>query len=278
MTPSSQSHFSCDLVEQSKQHVKFLKTLHLNSISFQKPSQETFRRYSDLWLPLVHRHSLTKSSDEATTGGLIPPADIAWLWHCHRLAPYRYAKHVQKTFFPEDDSRRESKESSSTAGREDLIVLDPEYPFVLQLEDEDETKSQNFTFDVTQHKVSAEYTKKLWQQMYPSESFFLFENKNGEPDPTGNNHADSSLSGFDVIESCQRQAAFLWQVSQGSFHNDTFLAQGVENYYKFMSLMKRGEDRPRFLVPTYQIDLMWHTHILSSIKNYHKDCTNVINT
>jgi len=33
-------------------------------------------------------------------------------------------------------------------------------------------------------------------------------------------------------------------------------------------------DRPQFLVPTYQIDLMWHTHMLTSIELYHADIMN----
>ena len=151
---SSTSQFSCDLVEESKHHVAFLKTLHLNAISIQKPSNETFRRYSELWLPLVHRHSLDRRSssdnDNNTTTrtssvDLIPPADIAWLWHCHRLAPYRYAKHVQRTFFS-DDGRHESKESSGVETANSLIVLDPKYPFVVQLEDN--TPNQNLTFEI----------------------------------------------------------------------------------------------------------------------------------
>jgi hypothetical protein len=28
-----------------------------------------------------------------------------------------------------------------------------------------------------------------------------------------------------------------------------------------------------FLVPTYQIDLVWHSHMLSSHEAYSKDCT-----
>ena len=32
------------------------------------------------------------------------------------------------------------------------------------------------------------------------------------------------------------------------------------------------------LVPTYQIDLMWHTHILTSITNYNADCKTIIGT
>ena len=281
---SSQQHFSCDLVEQSKKHVAFLQTLHLHSITIHKPSNDTFRRYSELWLPLVYQHVInnTSNTDQSNSSeGLIPPADIAWFWHCHRLAPYRYAKHVQSVFFSSKKNNNDMKNSSSSEQKEeatsstdkDLVVLDPEHPFVVQFED----NKDNLTFDAIQHSSAAEYTMRLWKQLYPSEPFFasIASTANDDEKMDYSNHL---LSGFDVIESCQRQATFLWQVSQVNFQDDSFLQEGVENYFKFMSLMKRDKDKPRFLVPTYQIDLMWHTHMLSSIKDYHRDCLNLIQT
>ena len=59
-------------------------------------------------------------------------------------------------------------------------------------------------------------------------------------------------------------------VSRDNFRNDEFLRQGVVNYTKFVLLMGQKQ-RPQFLVPTYQIVLVWHSHMLSSIANYHKD-------
>ncbi len=267
ISPSHNQRFTCDLVDKSKKHIAFLKTLHLHSISITKPSDDTFRRYSELWLPLVYHHSSLKQQEggNTKTQDLIPPVDIAWLWHCHRLAPYRYAKHIQNTFFT-------NKSSDNT---NDLVVLDPGHPFVVQLEDNN--TNRNPTFDADKHSTSAQYTKDLWTQMYPTERFFVKEDSNHHQ-MKETHKVDTKLSGFDVIESCERQGGFLWQVSQGSFQNDSFLEEGVENYHNFMSLMKRKEDKPRFLVPTYQIDLMWHTHILASIKSYHRDCMEIIQT
>jgi Glycine-rich domain-containing protein-like len=45
------------------------------------------------------------------------------------------------------------------------------------------------------------------------------------------------------------------------FDDIEFLNAGVENYYKFLTLKPKAKEV--VLVPTYQIDLMWHTHILS---------------
>jgi hypothetical protein len=287
-----QENFSCDLVKESKSHVAFLQTLHLNGISIQQPTVETLRRYSELWLPLVHRHHINTTAKNNDSGycessedeelGLIPPGDIAWLWHCHRLAPYRYVKHVQQLFLGLGED--ETKNASFSAKKDLLLVLDPKHPFVVQLQD----NAKNVTFDQSKHADAARYTQTLWEEVYPKEPFFFIEEAEEQQQHSSTNNSEKSenqtiekttphtLSGFDVLESCQRQATFLWQVSQINFHDDDFLRQGVQNYYKFMSLMKMGDKKPRFLVPTYQIDLMWHTHILHSIRFYHRDCMNNI--
>jgi hypothetical protein len=52
--------------------------------------KESLRRYEKLWLPLV-------AQQQAVAGGpqgyshLVPPLDIALLWHLHRLQPEVYA-------------------------------------------------------------------------------------------------------------------------------------------------------------------------------------------
>ena len=75
------------------------------------------------------------------------------------------------------------------------------------------------------------------------------------------------LDGFDVVASCARQKTFLWQVSGERYGDEGFLRDGAARYEHFLRLMRRGE----FLVPTYQIDLFWHTHILDSGAAYAAD-------
>ena len=75
------------------------------------------------------------------------------------------------------------------------------------------------------------------------------------------------LEGFDVAAACERQRTFLWQVSGPRFDEGYFLCDGARRYENFLRLMRSGE----FLVPTYQIDLFWHTHILASASTYAAD-------
>jgi hypothetical protein len=47
------------------------------------------------------------------------------------------------------------------------------------------------------------------------------------------------------------------------------LDEAVQNYEKFLRLEPLSKHT---LVPTFQIDLIWHTHILASAKQYNQDC------
>ena len=252
---ASQFSFSCDLVQQSKDHIIFLRNLHKHGVTLTKPSHEAIRRYSELWLPLVYS---MKQQNEAESEDLIPPADIAWLWHCHRLAPYRYANYVQTRFFDNNEVTDDDDDDDS------FKVLDASHPFMFQLENNDENETLDPTLLGHTFKT-CKRTIELFHQMYPDETFFLTNNIGTEECFPG-----AKIDGFDVIKSCYRQASFLWQVSGDNFCNDEFLCQGVENYTKFVRLMGQKQS-PQFLVPTYQVDLMWRSHMLSSIANYHKD-------
>ena len=75
------------LVDAAFKQIQFLKALHARGVTLQPISQETVRRY-ELWLELVE--SLEKKEKEKKFVP-VPPIDVAWCWHCHRLAPVEYA-------------------------------------------------------------------------------------------------------------------------------------------------------------------------------------------
>ncbi|CAJ1959376.1 unnamed protein product [Cylindrotheca closterium] len=235
--------FPIDLVELSKQHVGFLQTLHQFGVTIQRPSPKSLERYCDLWLPLVHSHP-----NEA----LIPPADCAWLWHCHRLAPFRYTSYLKRQFG--NDCR--------------ILEASPAFSFQCDNGDLHGTFMQNTEEDLN---PAADRTRSLWNQQYPEESFHL---QMDEPNHAEQKIDDRSLllDGFDLLGSTGRQATFLWQVSGPHFADEDFLKEGALQYYKFLKLRKHEKKSNSVIVPTYQIDLMWHTHILSRMSGYFADC------
>ncbi|KAL3906220.1 MAG: hypothetical protein SGILL_009358, partial [Bacillariaceae sp.] len=135
--------------------------------------------------------------------------------------------------------------------------------------------------EVVQEAVSC--TIDLWTAMYPDESFHLdmrFNESNEQSQDrsvadTNSSDSDLLLNGFDLLLSTDRQATFLWQVSAPNFSKQRFLHEGLENYQKFLHL-KGENDGSMIIVPTYQIDLFWHTHMLSSICGYYADCKAII--
>lgn len=225
------SRFSFDLVTNSLLHRQFLIRIHQLGVSLKPLTTESLRRYRDIWLPLVHLNR---------TKQLIPPPDVAWLWHCHRLAPYHYAMFISTRF-------------------SNGVEIEANPPFALQ----DTNSAEDCTPAAT--------TRLLWEQAYVDEPFFLSEDgptENSQPSSKENGY----LGGFDLLGSTTRQSTFLWQVSGERFSDLKFLEQGRDNYYHFLVLQSKAAERNIILVPTYQIDLMWHTHILASVTKYNDDC------
>jgi hypothetical protein len=242
MSMSKGNVFSCDLVAHAKLHLQFLKQSHrwMTSLKHDEPSFliESLRRYQVLWLPLV-------ASEQASSLPLIPPPDIAWLWHCHRLAPKEYGDYCVKTFG-------------------NIVEANP--PFAMALQE-----------GPTDNIQATAPTQALWNEQYPNEPFFLNPRTHTETSSdSANTDPLPTIGTFDLLGSTNRQATFLWQVSGERFSDDDFLAEGVQNYAKFLLLKPKAMERRTILVPTYQIDLMWHTHMLTSMQQYHADCLRIM--
>ncbi|KAJ8316853.1 hypothetical protein KUTeg_004757 [Tegillarca granosa] len=96
-----------------------------------------------------------------------------------------------------------------------------------------------------------------WKELYPHEPFeitvdsgaFGFDQKIFK----------SSLS-YDLINASKRQSVFFYQVSLPHYSDSYFLENAVLRYKKFLFLKKNNPKM--FLVPCYDIDLVWHTHLL----------------
>ncbi|KAG7627189.1 Glycine-rich domain-containing protein-like [Arabidopsis thaliana x Arabidopsis arenosa] len=74
-----------------------------------------------------------------------------------------------------------------------------------------------------------------------------------------------------------RQSPFHYQVSRAHVDNDVFLQEAVARYKAFLYLIKINRERSikLFCVPTYDIDLICHTHQLHAI-SYCNDLTKMI--
>eukprot|EP00667_Euglena_gracilis_P003869 EG_transcript_3878 len=195
-------------------------------------------RYERLWLPMMAEMQREGDFRDAA------PLELAWVWHCHTLDPVGYNKYCQTTF-----------------GR--LLRRTCPWPSV------------------------AQYAAMggRWREAYPKEPFELFatqpsdvsrESKgpvyptllplSDEPQPPALEGV-SELGRF-LLETVQRQWGFLYQVSRPYFSGTPFLNDALLRYYNFLLLKKR--DRSAFIAPTYDIDIIWHTH-MGRPQQYAKD-------
>jgi len=267
--------FSCDLVSEAKRHLLFLKMVHALGVSLQRPSDESLRRYSKLWLPLVGLESkdiLDKGFREGLS--LIPPPDIAWLWHCHRLAPFLYTEYVNQELDMSDKMK----------------LLNPSAPFALQMDPDrvyqllpsyQSDSKGKFLWINHSSAEDVKETRRLWNTVYPKEAFFTLpfpQDQSAQADKDVTEENDGILGllhSYNLRDAAIRQSTFLWQVQGQQYNDDNFLKQGVINYHKFIQLKSTETGKNQLIVPTYQIDLIWHTHILFSIEKYYDDCIKV---
>ncbi|GMI77352.1 Glycine-Rich Domain Protein1 [Hibiscus trionum] len=165
-------------------------------------------------------------------GPLVVPLDCEWIWHCHRLNPVRYKADCEELF-----------------GR----ILD----------------NQNVISSI--RTTCRKQTEEIWEGMYPCEpyelnmSIPLLEN-------VQNFVQTSKSTEYDLVSAVKRQSPFFYQVSRSHMNDDVFLEGALARYKGFLHLIKRNWEKSQscFCVPTYDIDLIWHTHQLQSV-SYCKD-------
>ena len=96
-----------------------------------------------------------------------------------------------------------------------------------------------------------------WEASYgPEEPFQLSSQQVRDRRGIWGEHL-SDLS-YDIEGAALRQRMFYYQVSLPHFMDDRFLHEALVRYKRYLFLKKHNKDT--FLVPCYDIDLIWHTH------------------
>eukprot|EP00897_Mesotaenium_endlicherianum_P003826 jgi/Mesen1/3471/ME000195S02622 len=247
---------SLDLVTAAKRQLQLLQAVDRFPCLYQGPAvAQAIRRYEHCWLPwLAEAQAKQEQLDRVDpmapmkAAQMVPPLDVHWVWHVHRLAPVAYAKDCQRMF-----------------GR----VLDCP-PTAPALTDQQEL-------------VSMRLTRDLWAARFPQEPYNL--NLAGMSSqlfvPGGVNPGQSAGQSSSDLWSHHGPAAVApdgapggGQVSQPYMCDDHFLAGALERYRKFLHVVRTAGGKV-FCVPTYDIDVMWHAHQLAPAC-YARDTTAVL--
>ncbi|KAF3787175.1 Glycine-rich domain-containing protein 2 [Nymphaea thermarum] len=226
---------SRDLVAIAKEQLLFLEAVDRNRCLYDGPVLDR----------AIHRYKnywlplLDKhNQSKLTSGPLVVPLDCEWVWHCHRLNPVRYKSDCERFY-----------------GR----ILD--------------------NHDVLSNVkgASKQETAELWNNLYPKEPYELdFCYKSTEDNAEAVPAAIASIT-YDLVSAVKRQSTFGYQVTRPCMHDVRFLQEAVARYKGFLHLIKRNKERSiqQFCVPTYDIDLIWHSHQLQPAC-YNKDLIQVL--
>ncbi|OAE34691.1 hypothetical protein AXG93_4735s1070 [Marchantia polymorpha subsp. ruderalis] len=251
-------HIDIDLIAAAKRQLRFLEVVDQTAALQQN---ELLRcavfRYWNYWLPLASKFQACgfPSNDHQTSiDCLLAPLDCAWIWHCHKLNPVRYGKDCIMHFGEVIDIRTVPGGDSTEA---DL------------------------------QQASSEF----WQTEYPGEPYHLilpFEDglsdefqKVLEIQCAKLRPLSPPMLSYDLVAAADRQRHFFYQVQRSWFKDDEFLQEAVQRYRAYLYMMQqalqsRKEDDPQvFLVPTFDIDLIWHTHMLHP-STYARETTNLM--
>ncbi|KAK9285971.1 hypothetical protein L1049_025173 [Liquidambar formosana] len=223
------------LIATAKRQLQFLAAVDRNRWLYEGPGLQR----------AIYRYNacwlplLAKHSEsKISEGPLVVPLDCEWIWHCHRLNPVRYKTDCEELY-----------------GR----ILD------------------NCNVVSSLEGASEWQTEEIWKRVYPEEPYNFDLTKACSDDIPEKFSETKKYTKYDLVSAVKRQSPFFYQVSRPHMDNDLFLEGAVARYKGFLHLMKRNWERSKkcFCVPTYDIDLIWHSHQLHPV-SYCKDMSETL--
>ncbi|KAF9667563.1 hypothetical protein SADUNF_Sadunf15G0036300 [Salix dunnii] len=227
-----------DLLAAAKQQLQFLAAVDKNRWLYDGGFEsEYFLGFSHKLYNACWLPLLAKHAESPISEGpLVVPLDCEWIWHCHRLNPLRY--------------------------KSDCVEL---YGKILDYSDV-----------VSSVKGACKkQTEEIWNRFYPDERYdfdLAFSEAVNEKISTL-----EKCTNYDLVSAVKRQSPFFYQVSRPHMNNDIFLQEAIARYKGFLHIIKRNWEKSIncFSVPTYDIDLIWHTHQLHPV-SYCKDVSQAL--
>ncbi len=115
--------------------------------------------------------------------------------------------------------------------------------------------------DLAKLKELREITGREWARLYPEEPF---DHKQLEYVKMTSEQLETKFE-YDIAEAVSRQRMFYYQVSLPHYRTKAFLEEAVVRYKMYLRLKQLNPGK--FLVPCYDMDIVWHTHQVQ-IKSY----------
>ncbi|XP_062595714.1 uncharacterized protein LOC134257087 [Saccostrea cucullata] len=101
--------------------------------------------------------------------------------------------------------------------------------------------------------IDAAGTEQLWSKKYPDVNFNVNLVETGIKLPS----YESRIQ-YDLEAAAERQQMFYYQVSLPHYTDEKFLQNAIKRYKQFLTLKRLNPES--FVVPCYDVDLIWHSH------------------
>eukprot|EP01018_Ginkgo_biloba_P025969 Gb_06704 [translate_table: standard] len=264
-----------ELVSAAKQQLAFLATVDCHPCLYNGPILlVAIRRYEECWLPLL----ASRDGQGAPGIPLVPPLDCAWIWHCHRLSPIAYKDDCERLFGRLLDAPFVDPSMKDTAADGTAYIWKrryPQEPYLLDLSGttvisrdnsnlQRETRiaydlgqavhrQQNFYYQFSSKEPATCFFGIQWTQKPIRAAIYL---------TVAVVHLTNLPTGFQLHRIPNKHV-----VSGPHMTDDHYLKFAEERYKAFLHLIAKFRDNERhpFFVPTYDIDLIWHSHQLSPV-------------
>ncbi|KAL0797057.1 hypothetical protein Bca101_068434 [Brassica carinata] len=117
-------------------------------------------------------------------------------------------------------------------------------------------------------------TENLWKRLYPMEPYDLDLDK-AISEPNDISPLEKCAT-YDLVSAAKRQSSFYLEVSRAHVDSEIVIEEAVGRYKAFLYLIQKNREKKIKLisVPTYDIDLIWHTHQLNP-SSYYKDMVKI---
>ncbi|KAK8942145.1 hypothetical protein KSP40_PGU019891 [Platanthera guangdongensis] len=249
-----------DLVAAAEQQLRFLAAVDRRRFLYDGPLLErAIHRYKNYWLPLLARHTESGAPD----GSLLVPLDCEWIWHCHRLNPIQYKEDCEKLYGRVLDNKNVQSTVGDKLGHQTAEIWSmfcPDEPFEL------ESRSSSAETNIIKHADTLNSITYDLVSAVKRQYSFYYQGSLGAPVKVSpcDLEAAGSSPGSSLLQKCR--------VCRPIMHDKRFLDEAVARYKGFLRLIKRCSEMPMayFCVPTYDIDLIWHSHQLQPI-SYQRD-------
>ncbi len=243
-------------VERAVNELDFLKAVDERRHFYEEAFVgRAVHRYEKYWLPLLAAVSKDPSSDENYT----PPLDVHWVWHVHMLAPVAYAGDCVRLINRVAGHRLMTMWQFKQQREKTKVIWEKMYPDV--------------PFDIGKEPTAAEL-----EQMKSSTAAANAEAAEGaaamvKAEEAEGGKAGESMIMYNIAAAAQRQGVFYYQVSLDHYRDAKFLYDAILRYKMYLHLKRLNKDT--FLVPCYDMDLIWHTHQVHPVI-YQRETTQVL--